>query len=413
MFCKACGQGIDRSDKFCRSCGVPLPQEPVEAAAAAGASASTPGEAPVVAVASSTAELQRPLPIPKALVSEAPAAPAAGNGAAAAAVAPAISADNPQAAVAPVEPPQEKQPQPSEAPVPQPASTASSTPEVQAALQPASAAAPTSEVQAAQRAEVAPKVEPTPQVEAAPSAVPQPSVTATTQDSAKPDSPDRGSRPVRLCPQCHRLVGDDDMFCQRCGAKLEVDQPTPSPAPPVEESLGVPSFAGYAAEPAAKRSAEDVAVPLSDPSGVDAIANLRVRKRRGLSVLEIIVAVILLAGAAMAVWMLRSSQPNKTATSALNVNVTISPARAKVIAGHGYDFAATVTGADNYNVEWSIDEGDNAGRIVPRGAKASGGAVSSLAVYVAPKTPGTYHVTATSKADAAESATATITVTGK
>jgi hypothetical protein len=93
--------------------------------------------------------------------------------------------------------------------------------------------------------------------------------------------------------------------------------------------------------------------------------------------------------------------------------VAISPARAKVVAGHAYDLAATVTGTDNYNVEWTIDEGDSGGRIVPRGAKAKDGGVSSLAVYMAPKTPGTYHVAATSKADPAKSASVTITVTGK
>ena len=69
MFCKACGQGIDRGDKFCRNCGVPLPQEPIESAVAASAAATTTGEPPI-AVAFSTAELQRPLPIPKALLTE-------------------------------------------------------------------------------------------------------------------------------------------------------------------------------------------------------------------------------------------------------------------------------------------------------------------------------------------------------
>lgn len=73
MFCKACGQGIDRGDKFCRNCGVPLPQEPIESAVAASASAATTGEVPL-AVASSTAALQRPLPIPKALLAEAASA---------------------------------------------------------------------------------------------------------------------------------------------------------------------------------------------------------------------------------------------------------------------------------------------------------------------------------------------------
>jgi hypothetical protein len=177
----------------------------------------------------------------------------------------------------------------------------------------------------------------------------------------------------------------------------------------------VPSFAGYAADPVSSKAADNRTDEprLSDPSGVDAISNLRVRKRRGLSVVEMVVAVILLAGAGAAVWMLRSSLPAKTSAPALTVGVTISPARARVAAGHAYDLAATVTGTDNYNVEWTIDEGDSGGRIVPRGAKAKDGGVSSLAVYMAPKTPGTYHVAATSKADPAKSASTTITVTAK
>jgi len=138
---------------------------------------------------------------------------------------------------------------------------------------------------------------------------------------------------------------------------------------------------------------------------------LRQPRRRRLPFVEALVAVILLGGAGFAVWMLRSELPGKTATQSGNVDVTISPARAKVSAGHGYDLAATVTGTDNYNVDWSVDEGDGGGRIVPRGAKAKDGAVSSLAVYMAPKTPGTYHVTATSKADPGKSASAMITVT--
>jgi chitinase len=48
---------------------------------------------------------------------------------------------------------------------------------------------------------------------------------------------------------------------------------------------------------------------------------------------------------------------------------------------------------------------------VNRGAKADGGTVSSLAVYIAPRTPGTYHLLATSKADPQESASAEVTVT--
>jgi len=418
MFCKACGQGIDRGDKFCRNCGVPLPQEPIESAVAASASAATPGEAPVVAVASSTAELQRPLPIPKALLTEAASAAAVEEKPSAPVTVPVEATPNkatePKAeAAVPAQPAPDNPAQSSETPA-QTAPVQQSQPAELLFERGQEKTAPSSVVAAEPPSPVAVS---SAELESADAAKPQAEPAAAlvglrldraSEDTAQPDRAEHtGSRPVRLCPQCHRLIGEGDRFCECCGVRL--DQPAPTLPSPADEHYGVPSFAGYAT--AIEKAPPEVHV--SDPSGVDAIANLRIRKRRGLSVVEIIVAVILLAGAGVAVWMLRSSLPDKSAPVALNVGVTVSPARAKVPAGHGYDFAATVTGTDNYNVDWSIDEGDAGGRVVPRGAKADGGAVSSLAVYMAPKTPGTYHVTATSKADQGKSATAIITVTGK
>jgi len=61
------------------------------------------------------------------------------------------------------------------------------------------------------------------------------------------------------------------------------------------------------------------------------------------------------------------------------------------------NFGSSVTGAADTSVTWSITEG------------AAGGTVMNGA-YTAPKTQGTFHVVATSVADPAESATATVTV---
>jgi chitinase len=128
-------------------------------------------------------------------------------------------------------------------------------------------------------------------------------------------------------------------------------------------------------------------------------------------VLEILVIVLLLAGAGTAVWMLHSSLPGKTGSAPLSVVVTIVPASAKVAAGKAFDFSATVSGTDDTQVSWKVEEGDAGGRAVNRGAKADGATVSSLAVYIAPRTAGTYHLLATSKADPRESASAEVTVT--
>jgi uncharacterized protein YjdB len=127
-------------------------------------------------------------------------------------------------------------------------------------------------------------------------------------------------------------------------------------------------------------------------------------------VLEILVIALLLMGAVAALWMLRSSMPGKSVAPASRVEVSLSPDVARVRAGKALDLSATVTGAENAEVEWSVKEGDSGGRIVKRGVKAGAGEVAALAVYIAPATAGTYHVEVTSQADPQKSATAEITV---
>jgi chitinase len=82
-----------------------------------------------------------------------------------------------------------------------------------------------------------------------------------------------------------------------------------------------------------------------------------------------------------------------------------------VVAGKAFDFSATVSGTDDTQVIWTVQEGDAGGRVVTRRAKAEGGTLSSRVVYIAPRTPGTYHLLATSKAEPRKSASAEATVT--
>jgi hypothetical protein len=149
------------------------------------------------------------------------------------------------------------------------------------------------------------------------------------------------------------------------------------------------------------------------PTAYDRLPRPIVKKRQPkarLPVLEILVILLLLVGAVVAVWMLRSSLPAQRAAVPANVTVTLSPATARVAVGHAADFAALITGTDDVEVDWTVQEGDAGGRVIPRGAKATGGKISSLAVYIAPDSPGTYHLVATSRADSEKSATAEITV---
>jgi Galactose oxidase, central domain len=91
----------------------------------------------------------------------------------------------------------------------------------------------------------------------------------------------------------------------------------------------------------------------------------------------------------------------KSATATITVPpvaVSISPTTDTLGPSGMRTFLATVTGASNTSVTWSITEG------------AAGGTVGVTGNYTAPTAQGTFHVVATSAADATKSATATVTV---
>lgn len=79
------------------------------------------------------------------------------------------------------------------------------------------------------------------------------------------------------------------------------------------------------------------------------------------------------------------------------VVVSVTPATVTLTVGATQEFAATVSSHTNTAVTWSVNEAD-------------GGTISATGVYVAPATPGVYHVRAASAARPASSTTATVTV---
>jgi hypothetical protein len=79
------------------------------------------------------------------------------------------------------------------------------------------------------------------------------------------------------------------------------------------------------------------------------------------------------------------------------VVVSVTPAAVTLTIGATHEFAATVSGHSNTAVTWSVNEAD-------------GGTISATGVYLAPATPGVYHVRAASVARPASSAAATVTV---
>lgn len=256
-----------------------------------------------------------------------------------------------------------------------------------------------------------------------------------------------------FCAACGQGLRREDKFCSNCGVAVPQQpfesagtmarpalrqeavesvaaQPAPSPEPVAQapqseqppqaveplQPVEPPPQAWKASTPAAFPSvptAFDYVSPV--PTAYDYVEPAPIEKprrksRSRLPVLEIIVIILLLVGAGAAMWMLRSSLPAKRAAVPANVAVTLSPTTARVAPGHAVDFAATVSGTDDVEVDWTVQEGDSGGRVVPRGAKATGGQVASLAVYIAPDAPGTYHLVATSRADSQKSAEAEITV---
>jgi hypothetical protein len=128
-------------------------------------------------------------------------------------------------------------------------------------------------------------------------------------------------------------------------------------------------------------------------------------------------AAFLLVALAVAVWITQGKTYVSSSSVVANgahdsgVTVTLTPATARVTVGNGVDFTASVGGTDNPEIMWGVQEGDEGGHVVSRGAQSKGGRVSQVAVYVAPSTPGKYHVTAASKADLSATASAEVTVT--
>jgi hypothetical protein len=80
------------------------------------------------------------------------------------------------------------------------------------------------------------------------------------------------------------------------------------------------------------------------------------------------------------------------------VSISVQPASVNALVGSTVTFAPTVSGSDNTQVSFKVDEGNNGGVIVANGE------------YTAPALPGTYHVTVTSVADSTKTARATVTV---
>lgn len=227
-----------------------------------------------------------------------------------------------------------------------------------------------------------------------------------------------------FCKHCGQRIGRTEMFCVRCGHTISQEEfetdashPESSQTP---TSGDVPrrqtSFARslFDAEPETGNPVKGIeAVQFTSPG--DQLPPVRrgpryvpVRKD-SFPIIELLVAILLVGGAVAAILIFHSTVQNRGRTQAANIVVTIAPASAKLRAGKSIEFAATVSGSEDNEVNWSIEE-DGGGSVVAKGAKAEAGTLSSLATYTAPRKAGAYHLRAASKSNPESSATAIITV---
>ncbi len=231
-----------------------------------------------------------------------------------------------------------------------------------------------------------------------------------------------------FCKHCGQRIGRTEMFCVRCGQTISQEEfetdashaENSKATTPVAESYQRGTRLGrsvFDLEPEAGNTVRAIAAaPLPSPQErlAPAPASREPRyvpvRKESFPIIELLVAILLVGGAVAAIWIFHSTVQNRGRTQSANVAVTISPASAKLRAGKSAAFAATVSGSDNNEVSWSIVEEEAGGQVVPRGAQAEAGLVSSLATYTAPRKAGTYHLRVSSKSNPESSATAAITV---
>ena len=103
--------------------------------------------------------------------------------------------------------------------------------------------------------------------------------------------------------------------------------------------------------------------------------------------------------ATFAVLFSSSCSHGNSASGSSEIVITVQPSSLTLAPGLSVPLAATVTGASDVAITWSMTEG------------LAGGSVTQNGLYTAPVDEGTYHVVATSHAESSKTATAKIVVT--
>jgi hypothetical protein len=202
----------------------------------------------------------------------------------------------------------------------------------------------------------------------APPAMAEPTPVAPQSAGAEPPKSNQ------LCGACGAAVAPTQKFCLACGTPVgeaaKAAEATPATPPPMRET---------AVLPAAPSSNQYQAGPFQTPP------------RSGSRMwLMVVVLVAVLGGAGWFVWKYFAGP---------DVTVTAIPQRIHVAAGGRTLLQASVSGSNDADVVWSIQEGAKGGQITPLGAVAERGQSRASATYTAPQSGGTFHVIATSHAN--------------
>lgn len=205
---------------------------------------------------------------------------------------------------------------------------------------------------------------------------------ADTQASTVPQVSQAGqSQPQQqVCSACNAPLSEGQKFCLACGTP--VGQPATSaqiplaPPPPTDQLYQAPAETQLFQEPT-KSSAKTVVI--------------------------VVVVLAVLGGGGWYGWKY-FTRPD--------VTVNTFPQKTHVAAGGKTSLQANVSGSNDTDIDWTVQEGAKGGSVIGLGSGMIAGQVGARALYNAPQTSGVFHVIATSHANPGRSAKIEIVVGG-
>jgi len=223
--------------------------------------------------------------------------------------------------------------------------------------------------------------------------------------SAAPVSkPEPAAPPHETCPACGAEVSHDQRFCLSCGGTLgsstELHDHEIGASPATSDTH---ASAVEQARPQ-RRVCPACGAAYSTDQDVCLVCGARVSQKSSAKTVILIVVILGALGAGGWFGWKYFTRPD--------VTVTAFPQKTHVAAGGRTMLQASVSGSDDADVSWSVQEGDKGGKVSSMGSVAGSDQKRSAATYSAPETSGTYHVVVTSHANPGRTAKIEIVVGG-